>query len=147
MTLQKYGGETMHRSGEYLREYLVREQELLSGGYETNEVYVQTPSEQRTIDSAKAHLDGLYHYPLQQWSPDGKDGLWTINTMSAEDDWLLQAHKICPRYSEMQGYAIGLMDRIERENESSGYYGTLRNLAGLPDADAETLNNLSEYII
>ena len=67
--------------------------------------------------------------------------------MNAEDDWLLQAHKICPRYTEMQGYATGLMDEINRVNEGINYYGVLRNLAGLPDADAETLINLSEYII
>ena len=57
-------------------------------------MYIQTTNKERSIESAKAHLDGLYFHPIN-W-PD-KDTVFEINTiLNAKDDWLMQADVSCP---------------------------------------------------
>ena len=89
------GAQHQYASGQGLHKYLIEDHGLLSATYNPDEVYVQTTSIQRTIDSAQAQLDGLFNLPLK--FPESEE-LFELNTIAAEDDWMLHAHSHCGRF-------------------------------------------------
>lgn len=81
MNLTETGAESHYANGEGLRKFFAKQnggQGFLSDKYDETEVYVQTSDLQRTIDSARAQLDGLYAKPLAWPSVDSE---FTLNSV------------------------------------------------------------------
>ena len=127
------GAQHHYALGQNLRKYYIDEHKLLSDAYNSDEVYTQTTSIQRTIDSANSQLDGLFDLPLK-W-PEPEDS-FQLNTVPSEDDWMLHAHSHCQRWEDMSAddqaneSTKKMMYEIGYDMEESGFYPELRKKAG-----------------
>lgn len=104
---------------------------------------------QRAIDSALAQLDGLYNLPLK-W-PSVEEA-FELNTVAAEDDWMLHAHSHCPRFIQLQD-TIKDMENTEKmyyelnyDLEMSGFGPELRAKTGTEDSSPIAMYHLCDAI-
>ena len=141
------GVEHEHSNGEYMRKFLG---DFISETYSATEVYTQTSWKQRTIDSARAQLEGLYGDELE-WP--NVDDSFTLNTITnASADMLLHlTDDNCPRLSQMldkvENHYVTkqMMAQIDKDLEKT-LFPDLRELANLPDASTQEMHNLCDYI-
>ena len=91
------GADSHYVNGLGLRQFFDSHDQFLSQWYDPEEVYVQTTYKQRTIDSARAQLDGLYKQPLS-W-PDAAEE-YHLNTIKMVQDFELHlSNDDCPRFT------------------------------------------------
>lgn len=141
------GVKHQYKNGRLMRYHL---QDFISDKYDPDEVYVQTSYKTRTIESARAQLDGLYGESLS-WPKVNKE--FELNTIPNEEDYILHlTHSSCPRLDQIQkamkadSEAVFLQKQIDDDLEST-LFPELRKLTGKTDADTEEMHNVCNYIM
>ena len=81
----------------YIRKNYIERQAFLSAKYNADEIYVQTTSKSRTIESANAQLDGLFSREL---TFPFIDPIYYMDVIPAHRDYSMHLDKnICKRFS------------------------------------------------
>jgi hypothetical protein len=136
-----YGVQQQYKNGESLRAKL----NLTS----PSEVYTQTTDAQRTLDSARSQLEGLFNKPLA-WPKVVTP--WVLNTVPEPQDYIIRVvEENCPRYDQVlkaikaDPAVVNMLKEVDQDLEAA-FFPELRKLANMPDADADKLTSLCNYI-
>ena len=136
-----YGVQQQYKNGESLRTKL----NLTS----PSEVYTQTTDAQRTLDSARSQLEGLFNKPLA-WPKVVTP--WVLNSVPETQDYIIHlGEDNCPRFEqvtkaiEADPSVVKLLEEVNQDLEVS-FFPELRKLTNMPDADTEKMNDVCNYI-
>ena len=122
--LTETGAQSHYANGHGLRHFFDKQNEgygFLSEKYDEKEIYIQTSYKQRTIDSARSQLDGLYGKPLAWPEVDSE---FKLNVIPQMDDLIIHVNDDdCNRFK-------GILDTVEADSDTKAMMAQI-------DADLE----------
>ena len=141
------GLQHQHHVGQSLRDNFFNG--LISERYSPKEVYTQTTYIQRTIDSAIAQLEGIYHKKLKWPSYDQS---YALNTIPNHEDFIMHLRDDnCPRFRQIlkavedHPNVKHISKQIDDDLERT-LFGELRLLTNMTDASTEEMHRVCDYI-
>ena len=151
--LTETGAQSHYASGKGIREFFDKQNGgagFLSKDYDEKEIYIQTSYKQRTIDSARSQLEGLYGKPLS-W-PEVAHPEFNLNIIPQMEDFIVHVtDEDCARFA-------GIVDSVKADSDTSAMMGQvdadmeatlfpeLRILTNMPDASTEDMHDVCNYI-
>lgn len=143
------GAESHYANGQGLRDFFDKSGHFLSDVYSEEEVYVQTSERDRTIDSARAQLEGLFDKPLAWPNVDSE---FSLNTILGTEDFITHVSEDnCPRFAGLlddvkkDAATAQMLAQIDADLEAT-LFPELRKMANMADADTKTMHDLCNYI-
>lgn len=147
--MTKKGAESHHAIGARVREALGwSDLTALNAA----DVYVLSSFKERARGSAVAQLMGLDGQTLAWPLPSVDESGFTISLPSREEDYITRADKkTCPRVKEMIKAIEKAPGTVELHKKAESwleenFFPRVRELAGLPMADTETVLDIIDYM-
>jgi len=143
MSLTEIGADMHYRMG---RDFVSKNY----GPFNETEVFVQSSNTERTQDSARSQLDGIFS---KKFSWPIVNSKYDINTIPDKVDFLIHANHDCNRVTYLKDKINAdpktkqMFADLTSEYETNGFFAKLRKITGKAKASSYELLSISNYLL